>query len=113
MTRERTRTRQATARLRQILNLTELIPDGVIVLSGTGEIQGLNKAATEILQIRDADVGLVLSTVLRQPDFVEFLALTPDAEEPQILEFSSPLDAERSLSTTCCDRRWWSNCFDP
>ena len=97
LTRERTRTRQATARLRQILNLTELIPDGVIVLSGTGEIQGLNKAATEILQIRDADVGLVLSTVLRQPDFVEFLALTPDAEEPQILEFSSPLDAERSL----------------
>lgn len=95
--RERVRSRQVTARLRQILDLVELIPDGVIVLSANGEIEGMNNAATRILQIGDNDVGLVLSTLVRSPDFVSFIRSKEVSEEPQILEFTSPVNPDHTL----------------
>ena len=101
--RERQRTRAATNRLRQILDLVELIPDGVIVLSPTGEIQGLNSAATRILQITERDIDLSLATIVRNPDFIAFLRAEPRTGEAPILEFTSPLDPEITLEARRID----------
>ena len=94
--RERHRTRQATTRLRQILNLIELIPDGVIVLGPSGELEGMNNAAKRMLNIGTPDLGLGLSTVVREPEFVSFIRADV-SDDPQILEFASPFDLEHTL----------------
>ena len=95
--RERSRTRKATSRLRQILNLVELIPDGVLVLNESGELEGMNNAASGLLQLDDADVGLVLATILRDPEFVTFVNNKEYTEDLQILEFVSPINADHTL----------------
>lgn len=87
--RQRARTRQMAARLRQILGLAEFVPDGVIVLGPTGEIQGFNQAAKRLMQLNDTDLGIGLATVFRHPDFVAFLRASEDADT---LEFVSPAD---------------------
>lgn len=94
LTRERQRTRAMAARLRDILNLAENIPDGVIVLSASGDIEGMNTAARDLLSLSDADIGLGLATVLRIPAFVAHLR---DSEGDEPLEFSPPFDPERSF----------------
>ena len=94
LVRERNRTRAMAARLRDLLNLAEHIPDGVIVLSPTGDIEGMNTAARELLSLTDADIGLGLATVLRIPAFVAHLR-DPSNDEP--LEFSPPFEPERSF----------------
>ncbi len=95
--RERSRTRLATSRLRQILNLVELIPDAVLVLGPNGEIQGINNAATRVLQISDADIGIVLATILRSPDFIGFIRSGERDEEPRLLELASPMNPDHTL----------------
>jgi two-component system phosphate regulon sensor histidine kinase PhoR len=92
--RERGRTRDMTKRLREILRLTEVIPDAVIILTPTGDIEGMNDAARKLLSLSDRDVGLGLATVLRNPDFVTFIREN-QLEEP--LEFTSPFNAGQSL----------------
>lgn len=87
--RQRERTQRVTQRVRQLLRLTQHIPDGVIVLATTGEIEGVNAAAQRLLQITDADRGLMLSTIVRSPMFVQFLK-EEVMEAP--LEFSSPVE---------------------
>ncbi len=94
LTRQRNRTRAMAARLRELLVLIEMIPDGVIVLDAMGDIENLNKAAKEQLNLSDDDIGLGLATVVRSPEFVNFIR-DDDNEEP--LEFTSPFDAERTF----------------
>lgn len=101
--RERIRTRAATTRLREILNLVELIPDGVIVLAPSGEITGINTAANRLLQLSDADIGLTLPSVVRTPQFVEFLGEDGFTGEAPILEFPSPFDPEHTLEARRID----------
>ena len=94
LSRERRRTKAMNAQLREILGLAEVIPDGVLVLSPNGDIEGMNTAAKKLLQLTDADMGLGLATVVRSPDFVAFIR-EDSRDEP--LEFSSPFDSERSF----------------
>ncbi len=94
LNRERGRTKAMNAQLREVLGLAEVIPDGVIVLSSTGDIEGMNNAAKALLQLTDADLGLGLATVVRSPDFVSFIRADAH-DEP--LEFTSPFDSERSF----------------
>jgi two-component system phosphate regulon sensor histidine kinase PhoR len=70
---ERERTKDITARLRQIYELAEVIPDAVIILGLSGEIDSLNNSAKKLLRLNDRDIGLGLSTIVRNPDFVAFL----------------------------------------
>ena len=92
--RQRIRTRQVAERLRAILGLAEFIPDGIIVLGAAAEIVGLNQAANRLLQLSDRDIGLGLATVVRQPDFVNFLRARGEQET---LEFTSPVDPNTTL----------------
>ncbi|MEM9621620.1 MAG: phosphate regulon sensor histidine kinase PhoR [Pseudomonadota bacterium] len=92
--RERQRTQRMAFRLRQILGLSEVVPDGVIILGPNGEMEGLNTAAKQMLQLNDSDLGLSLASVVRSPDFVAFLRAA-DNDEP--LEFVSPFDPNVSF----------------
>jgi two-component system phosphate regulon sensor histidine kinase PhoR len=94
LNRERQRTRNVVARLREVLTLVEGMPDAVVILAPTGEIEGFNTAARDLLELTDADVGLGLATVVRSPDFVEFLRMDVN-DDP--LEFISPFDPERNF----------------
>ncbi len=98
--RQRQRTQAMAARLRQILRLAEVVPDGVIILGPNGEIEGLNNAAKDMLELSDADLGISLASVVRSPDFVHFLRPNGVAEP---LEFTSPYDAEVSLEARRID----------
>ena len=71
--RQRARTHTALAQLREVLGLTEVIPDAVITLNANGEIESLNNAARQLLNLTDKDVGLRLGAVVRDPEFVAFL----------------------------------------
>jgi len=89
--RQRQRTQRMAGRLREVLGLAEVIPDGVIVISPSGDIEGLNQAAKQLLMLKDSDIGLGLGTVVRNPEFVEFIRLE-SYDSP--LEFISPTDPE-------------------
>ncbi len=91
--RERERTRQMAGRLRGVLGLAEVIPDGVIITNANGDIVDMNVAARELLGLHKSDQGLGLGTLVRNPDFVSF-AKSEQAEDP--LEFVSPIDPERT-----------------
>ena len=47
------------AQLREVLGLTEVIPDAVITLNANGEIESLNNAARQLLNLTDKDVPAV------------------------------------------------------
>ncbi len=94
LTRQRGRTKAMAVRLRRILGLSEVVPDGVIILSPTGEIEGLNGAAKSMLQLADTDMGISLASVVRSPDFVAFIR---DGRTEEPLEFISPFDSDVSF----------------
>ncbi len=91
---ERRRSKRFLGRAREVLSLVELIPDAVIVLGRSGEIEGYNEAAERLLHLKPSDRGISLASVVRSPDFVTFLR---DGNEENLLEFASPFDADRSL----------------
>ncbi len=92
--RQRLRTRNIAQRLRQILGLVDIVPDGFIVLSEAGEIEGMNTAARQLLGLREKDRGIGLSTVVRSPDFIDFLK-REETDPP--LEFASPVSTDATL----------------
>lgn len=91
---ERERTKDITARLRQIYDLAQVIPDAVIILGPNGEIDSLNSSAKKLLRLNDRDIGLGLSTIVRNPDFVAFLNASSFTDP---LEFTSPFDQEQIM----------------
>lgn len=100
LTRERERTRAMVLRLREILSLTEIIPDGFIVLNSSGDIESLNAAAKKLLHLSDKDVGLGLGTVVRIPEFLNFIR-TDQQQDP--IEFQSPFATDTTLEARRLD----------
>ncbi|MEM7101385.1 MAG: phosphate regulon sensor histidine kinase PhoR [Pseudomonadota bacterium] len=90
---ERARTKTMATQLREIVSLTQMIPDAVIILSAQGEIEGLNHAAEDLLNLSSSDIGLSLATVVRNPDFIQFIR-SGSHDEP--LEFVYATDQERT-----------------
>ena len=93
--RERQRTRDMTSRLRDILGLVDVIPDGVIILQSNGDIEGMNQPARTLLHLSERDVGLGLATVLRIPEFITYIREETTREEP--LSLTSPFNKDQSL----------------
>lgn len=93
--RERQRTRAMLGRMRDIVGVTELIPDAVILLDEGGAIESMNSAARKLFNLKKEDVGLGLANIVRSPDFAEFLRGEEAENAP--LEFSSPLNPEQQL----------------
>jgi two-component system, OmpR family, phosphate regulon sensor histidine kinase PhoR len=92
--RQRQRTQVIAGQLRNALRLAEFIPDGIIVLGPDGVIQGINQAAKKMMSLHGSNIGLGLVTVVRQPNFIDFLN---EQDDEKILEFVSPLDPIRTL----------------
>ena len=91
--------RKRKKRLRKVVvrfqQAAEAMPDGAIVLDGTGTIVWMNKASSRLLGLQRArDVGQPVSSFIRHPSFADTL----DAEafdEP--LHIASPLRDELQL----------------
>lgn len=92
--RERQRVRSMLARVREILGVTELIPDAVILLDEAGGIETMNTAARSLFNLKKDDIGLGLANIVRSPDFAAFLRQEDDSPT---FEFTSPLNPEQQL----------------
>ena len=92
--RERARTRTVLGRIREIIGVTELIPDAVILLDETGAIETMNSAARSLFHLKKSDIGLGLASIVRSPDLAAFLR-EDDGVTP--LEFVSPFNPEQQL----------------
>ena len=92
--RERGRHRAALRQLRAIRTIADALPDAVVVIDRSGDIEMFNDAARDILQLHRRDRGSNLSALVRQPDFVSLITgkLADD-----IVEFASPFAGERRL----------------
>lgn len=85
--RERGRTKEVLEQLRSLQVVTDALPDGAIVLDNQGEIEHLNRRARELLNLKKADKGQVLATLVRQPQLV---ALLKDNYDENLVELSIP-----------------------
>ena len=94
LVRERQRSQAMAQRLRQIMSLSDFFPDAVIILDVDGNIEDLNSAAKNLLQLSESDLGLSLASIVRSPDFVDFLR---QGAADESLEFVSPANAEITL----------------
>ena len=74
-------------RVREIIGVTELIPDAVILLDAAGGIESMNTAARSLFNLKKEDIGLGLANIVRSPDFAAFLRQVDDGPT---LEFTSP-----------------------
>lgn len=94
------RNRRRKKRLSDIVNRfhrsTEAMPDAAVVLRDGGVIEWSNRAARELLGIRNPqDHGQRIGNLLRDPNFRDYLA-SGDFDEP--LDMSSPVDPELELN---------------
>ena len=92
--RERQRVRSMLGRVREIIGVTELIPDAVILLDAAGGIESMNTAARSLFNLKKEDIGLGLANIVRSPDFAAFLRQVDDSPT---LEFTSPRNPEQQL----------------
>ena len=83
-------------RIRRILNnlkalklVTDALPDAVIVVTETGDIDNLTRAAGQLLNLHTRDRGHSLASLVRQP---EFIALSKGQIDGDLVEFTSPLN---------------------
>jgi two-component system phosphate regulon sensor histidine kinase PhoR len=86
--RERARTKDVLEQLRGLQVVTEALPDGAIVLDSQGEIDHLNRSARQLLNLKKADKGQILATLVRQPELV---ALLKDGYEENLVELTMPV----------------------
>ena len=61
--------------MRQLQRSTAALPDGVVILNAQREIVWFNRMAARLLDLRrTADLGLRIENLLREPEFVRYLA---------------------------------------
>lgn len=89
------RQRRLVALLKRYHHSAMTVPDAMIVLTPTGEIEWLNRAASDLLDIARRDIGLRIDNLIRSPSFLQWLKAGPN-ERP--LEMEAPGDSRRTLS---------------
>lgn len=83
--------------LHELRDSTAALPDGVIVLNRSGEIEWLNRMAAQLLQLRGrSDIGIRIDNLIRQPEFVQYLAGT-DFSAPMVLQTGTAPETWLSL----------------
>jgi two-component system phosphate regulon sensor histidine kinase PhoR len=61
--------------MRQLQRSTAALPNGVVILNAQREIMWFNRTAARLLELRStADLGLRIEHLLREPEFVRYLA---------------------------------------
>lgn len=71
------------------------VPDAMVVLTPLREIEWLNDAACDLLNLTQNDVGLRIDNLIRDPTFVSWLE---ESASGRVLEFQSPGDEQRALN---------------
>ncbi len=79
----------------QFRQSTEALPDAAVVLNSTDEIEWANKAARDILGLRQADKGQRIQNLIRFPEFIHYLK-SKQYDDPVVL--SSPLNDRVTLA---------------
>ncbi|MBS0366545.1 MAG: phosphate regulon sensor histidine kinase PhoR [Proteobacteria bacterium] len=83
--------------MRQLQRSTAALPDGVVILNAQREIVWFNRMAARLLNLRrTADLGLRIENLLREPQFVRYLA-RGDYANPVVVHQSSGTDTWLSL----------------
>lgn len=75
--RDKTRTVKLRATIARISNLTEALDEGIVVLRDDLTVDLWNNAAKQLLQLRSSDRGAPITNLLRQPEFVRYMAVRP------------------------------------
>jgi two-component system, OmpR family, phosphate regulon sensor histidine kinase PhoR len=83
--------------MRQLQRSTAALPDGVVILNAQREIVWFNRMAARLLNLRrTGDLGMRIENLLREPEFVRYLAGT-DYATPVVIRPMSGEDAYLSL----------------
>lgn len=83
--------------MRQLQRSTTALPNGVVILNAQREIVWFNRMAARLLNLRrTADLGIRIENLLREPEFVRYLA-RQDFSNPVIIRQRTPEDCYLSL----------------
>jgi two-component system phosphate regulon sensor histidine kinase PhoR len=83
--------------MRQLQRSTAALPNGVVILNAQREIVWFNPMAARLLQLRGtADLGLRIEHLLREPEFVRYLA-RQDYSNPVVIRPATAEDSYLSL----------------
>jgi len=83
--------------MRQLQRSTAALPDGVVILNAQREIVWFNRMAGRLLNLRrTADLGMRIEHLLREPEFVRYLA-TQDYSNPVVIRPTTGEDMYLSM----------------
>ena len=83
--------------MRQLQRSTAALPDGVVILNAQREIVWFNRMAARLLNLRrTGDLGMRIEHLLREPEFVRYLA-GADYSNPVVIRPSTGDDSYLSL----------------
>ena len=79
----------------QFRESTEALPDAAVVLNATDEIEWANKAARDVLGLKQSDKGQRIPNLIRFPEFIQYLK-SKQYDDPVILP--SPINNKITLA---------------
>ena len=83
--------------MRQLQRSTAALPNGVVILNAQREIVWFNRMAARLLNLRrTADLGMRIEHLLREPEFVRYLA-KQDFSNPVVIRQTTGEDSHLSL----------------
>ena len=83
--------------MRQLQRSTAALPNGVVILNAQREIVWFNRMAARLLSLRrTADLGMRIEHLLREPEFVRYLA-TQDYSNPVVIRPTTGEDSYLSM----------------
>src|SRR6202047_3570128 len=83
--------------MRQLQRSTAALPNGVVILNAQREIVWFNRMAARLLSLRrTADLGMRIENLLREPEFVRYLA-RQDFTNPVVIRQRTAEDSYLSL----------------
>jgi two-component system, OmpR family, phosphate regulon sensor histidine kinase PhoR len=83
--------------MRQLQRSTAALPNGVVILNAQREIVWFNRAAGQLLELRrTADLGMRIEHLLREPEFIRYLA-GGDYSNPVVIRPPAGEDSYLSL----------------
>jgi two-component system, OmpR family, phosphate regulon sensor histidine kinase PhoR len=83
--------------MRQLQRSTAALPNGVVILNAQREIVWFNRMAARLLNLRrTADLGMRIENLLREPDFVRYLA-RQDYSNPVVIRPTTGEDCYLSM----------------
>lgn len=90
----RVRSRGFIAVLRQMQLTADAIPDGIVVMSASGEIEYFNSGARKLLGLLTGDRGENILALIRDP---QVHSLINGENQSGLVEFTSPVDATKQI----------------